>query len=327
MSTESPASQVDRIPVIDFSPYMEGSETGKTLVSSQIRDAAERIGFFYISNPPVKQETRDAAFEATRSFFSMPLEEKLKIKINSSHRGYLPIGNSSYDAKLKPNVNESFLVGLDLPADDPDVMAQTPLHGPNQWLPSMMLHKHAYETYFNEMRTFGEHLLKAAAKALQLDESFFVNAYTKPMPFIRAVHYPSQAVDRAENEFGSATHTDNGCLTLLSQDDIGGLQVQRRDGGWIDAPPIANTYVINIGDMLMRWTNDKWVSTPHRVINVSGKDRYSIPFFYNPSYHTQVACIPSCLDASGTAKYEPVTWGEYFTAKFNRTYAYRKQAA
>lgn len=312
------------IPIIDFGPFLAGSAKGKRAVAAEIGRAAEKIGFFYIAQPPVPPEIVSAALDAVSELFALPLEDKLKVKINEAHRGYLPIGGSSYDDKLKPNVNESFLIGLDLQDDDPDVRAGTPMHGANQWPADFSPQRRALDVYFRAMMAFGDQLLRACALALDLPENHFASAYVKPMPFIRCVHYPSQTTGRPDNEFGSATHTDNGMLTLLVQDEVGGLQVQRRDGTWIDAVPVPNTYVINIGDMLMRWTNDKWISTPHRVINISGRDRYSIPFFYNPAFATPVECIPSCLPAGQTAKYPPITWGEYFTAKFAKTYAYRK---
>lgn len=315
------------IPVIDFAPFLEGSDSGKQKVATAIREAAERIGFFYVRNAPVQSASVRDAFAATRDFFALPHAQKMEVAINRSHRGFMPIGNGTYGPDVKPNLNESFLMGLDLPANDPDVIAGTPMHGANQWLSCMAHQKRAYHAYFDELMGFGRLLLRASARALSLPETFFEQAYAKPMPFIRAVYYPTQRADRDANEFGSARHTDNGCLTLLAQDDTGGLQVQRRDGSWIDAPPIADTFVINIGDMLMRWTNDRWVSTPHRVVNISGQNRYSMPFFFNPSFDTRVECIDSCLRPGEQPRYEPITWGEYFTAKFDKVYAYRKKAA
>jgi isopenicillin N synthase-like dioxygenase len=274
----------------------------------------------------VPQPVVDAAFAAGRRFFDLPAEAKLAVKVNKAHRGYIPFNNAVYSDDLKPNLNESFLLGLDLPADDPDVRAGVPMHGPNQWPPAMPELRPALETYFTALGELGALTLRAFALALDLDEHYFEARFAKPMPFIRLLHYPPQIGPRAENEFGAAAHTDYGFVTILAQDDVGGLQVKRRGGGWIEATSLPGTFVVNIADMLMRWTNDRWVSTPHRVINASGRERYSLPFFFDPTYHTLVTCLESCQGPGNPAKYAPITWGDYLTQRFDQTYAYRKEA-
>ena len=129
------------------------------------------------------------------------------------------------------------------------------------------------------------------------------------------------------DQFGAAPHTDWGCMTVLWQDAVGGLQVKNRAGAWIDAPYIDGTFVINIGDMLARWSNDLFVSTPHRVVNASGRERYSIPMFYDPDFDTVVECLPNCSSAANPPKYPRTIAGEYITAKYDDAYAYRKTAA
>jgi isopenicillin N synthase-like dioxygenase len=316
---------IDRIPVVDLAPFRAGTRAGKQQVAKDIREAAEGLGFLYYKNHGVPADVVETAFAVGRRFFDLPLEAKLAVKVNKAHRGYIPFNNAVYSAELKPNLNESFLMGLDLPADDPDVLAGVPMHGPNQWPAALPELRPALEGYFDALGALGQITLRAFALALDLDEDYFVPRFTKPMPFIRLLHYPPQIGPRAENEFGAAAHTDYGFVTILAQDDVGGLQVKRRDGGWIEAPPVAGTFVVNIADMLMRWTNDRWVSTPHRVINASGRERYSLPFFFDPTYHTLVSCLDSCQGPDQAAKYPPITWGDYLTRRFDQTYAYRKE--
>ena len=326
MRAERTATEsIDRIPVVDLAPFRAGTAAGKHQVAREIRDAAESLGFLYFKNHGVPAEVVDTAFATGRRFFDLPTEAKLAVKVNASHRGYIPFNNAVYSSELKPNLNESFLMGLDLPADDPDVAAGVPMHGSNQWPPAMPELRPALEAYFDALGTLGQLTLRAFALALDLDEHFFEPRFAKPMPFIRLLHYPPQIGTRPDNEFGAAAHTDYGFVTILAQDDVGGLQVKRRDGGWIEAPPIAGTFVVNIADMLMRWTNDRWVSTPHRVINASGRERYSLPFFYDPTYHTMVSCLESCQGPDNPPKYPPITWGDYLTWRFDQTYAYRKE--
>jgi isopenicillin N synthase-like dioxygenase len=327
MRARATASEsIDRIPVIDLAPFRAGTAAGKQQVAKDIRDAAEGLGFLYFKNHGVPAEIVEAAFATGRRFFDLPVEAKLEVKVNKAHRGYIPFKNAVYSEDLKPNLNESFLMGLDLPADDPDVRAGVPMHGPNQWPSALPGLRPALEAYFNALGELGQLTLRAFALALDLDEHFFEARFTKPMPFIRLLHYPPQIGPRPDNEFGAAAHTDYGFVTILAQDDVGGLQVKRRGGGWIDATSLPGTFVVNIADMLMRWTNDRWVSTPHRVINASGRERYSLPFFYDPTYHTLVSCLESCQGPGHPAKYPPITWGDYLTQRFDQTYAYRKEA-
>ncbi len=317
-------SVTEQIPIVDVAPFRCGTRAGKDLVARAIRSAAEDNGFLYIKNHGVPQEAIDAAFAASKRFFTLPEADKLAIKINKWHRGYLPFNNAVTAEGVKPNLSESFLVGGYLPPDDPDVLADVPMHGPNQWPAAMPEIRPVLEAYIEHLTDLGLLVLRAFAVALELPEDFFSQHYRKPMRFIRLLHYPPQSPQRADNEFGAAPHTDYGCLTILAQDEVGGLQVKRRGGGWIDAPSIPGTFVVNIADMLMRWTNDKWVSTPHRVINISGRERYSLPFFFDPTYDTLVSCIESCRRPGEPAKYPPITWGEYLKQRFDSTYAYRK---
>jgi len=140
----------------------------------------------------------------------------------------------------------------------------------------------------------------------------------------RLIHYPPQHENPSDGQFGAAAHTDYGTITVLWQDDVGGLQVRNRDGDWIDAPPIEGTFVINIGDMLERWSNNLFVSTPHRVVNASGRERYSIPVFYDPDYDVTVECLPNCSSNDNPQRHDPINAGEYITARYDGSYAYRQ---
>ena len=315
------------VPVVDFAPFLSGSADGKEKVGAAIRAAAESVGFMYLSGHGVPRSRIDAVFQASQRFFAQGEAEKLSVKVNSAHRGYIPMSNSTLKGASKPSLNESYLAGVDLGPEDDDVRAGTPLHGPNQWPAALPGFRETVESYQESMAGLGHHILRAFAVALRLEESFFLPSFSKPMPFVRLLHYPPQPPDRSGDEFGIAPHTDYGFVTILAQDDVGGLQVRRRDGGWIDVPALPDTFVVNIGDMLMQWTNDRWVSNPHRVINLSGRERFSVPFFFDPTYHAQVECLSTCRSPENPARYGRVTWGEYLKQKFDAAYAYRKEAA
>ncbi len=318
--------RVDQIPVIDFGPFRAGSAAGKRRVADAIRDAAESIGFFYIRNHGLSQQAIDDAFAASRKFFDLPLEARLEIKINRFHRGYVPLDDVRYREEYAPNHNESLFVGLPLADDDAAVTAPGSMHGTNQWPTAMPELRPVLESYHAQVSALGQELLRACALALDLDEGFFRRYYTRPATFVRAIRYPAQSAPRPENKYGAGPHSDYGCVTILAQDDAGGLQVKSRTGGgWIDAKSLPGTLVVNIGDMLMRWTNDRWVSTVHRVINESGRFRYSIAAFIDPDHDTLVKCLDSCQGPGRPAKYPPITQGEYLKQLYDKTYAYRKK--
>lgn len=315
---------VEQVPIVDFAPFLAGAASGRLAVAAAIRQAAESVGFLYLSGHGVDPAVIDAAFAASRRFFELPLQDRLKVSVNSAHRGFIQMSNATVAGGTKPSMNESFLAGLDLGPLDPDVIAKTPLHGPNQWPEGLDGFREAIEAYQAAMWRLGHHVLRAFALALEIDEEFFVPYFVRPMPFVRLLHYPSQSLDRADDEFGISPHTDYGFVTFLAQDAVGGLQVKRRDGGWIDVTAVPDTFVVNIGDMLMRWTNDRWISNQHRVINTTGCERYSVPYFFDPAYHVRVECISTCKGPGHPAKYDPITWGEYLKQKFDASYAYRK---
>jgi isopenicillin N synthase-like dioxygenase len=175
------------------------------------------------------------------------------------------------------------------------------------------------------MQALAQTLLRAMTLALDIDRDFFDSRFHEPISVLRMIHYPPRHTASSADQQGAGAHTDYGCITLLYQDDAGGLQVRHRDGQWIDAPPIAGSFVVNIGDMLARWSNDRYTSTPHRVISPLGVDRYSMPFFAEPHPDTEISCLPNCSDAANPPKYPSVTSAEYLLSRFADTYAYRRE--
>ncbi len=297
------------IPVIDIAPLATGATRA---VGLQMLEAAEATGFFYIAGHGVAQALIDEVFAVSARFFAAPQAQKDRLAVNPWHRGFIRAGEAKMYATSRPDLKESFIWGLDTAPDD----FGTP---PNQWpdfLPEM---RPLLIRYFTEVNEIGWRLLRAFAAALDLPDDVFVRSIAHPTSRGSLIFYPPQPPDLEQDQFGVAPHTDWGCLTLLYQDQTGGLEVRGTEG-WVSATPIAGTYVVNVGDLLARWTNDRFRSTPHRVVNRSGRQRLSCAVFVDPDRDTLIAPVV------GVPKYEPVTCGGYVQSRFDAAFAYRQKA-
>ncbi len=315
------------IPVIDISPLYGDDLAGARAVAADIRRASVEAGFFYIRGHHMPPDLMRATLMASKFFFARPDAEKRAIQVNGAHRGYVPFAQTTLGRQYKADLKESFNFAFPFAADDPDVVAGKPLIGVNQWPQGEEVWRSVLEDYYRTLFEVGQRVLEGFALALDAPRTYFRDLYKRPLVRTRLLHYPPQPEGSGEDQFGAAPHTDWGCMTLLWQDQVGGLQVGNRAGQWIDAPYIEGTFVVNIGDMLERWSNDLFVSTPHRVVNASGRERYSIPMFYDPDFDTAVECLPNCSGPGNPPKYPRTVAGEYITAKYDEAYAYRKKAA
>ena len=313
------------LPIIDIAPLYASDPSGWPAVAQQIDHACRTSGFFYISGHPISPARIAALQAAAVDFFARPEAEKRRIDISQSrhHRGYGAIASEQLDPERPSDLKETFDMGLHLSAEHPEVLAGKPLRGPNRH-PEIAGWQALLEQHYLDMHELAKTLLRAMAMALDLPREFFDQCFEQPLSVLRLIHYPPRQTASSAEQQGAGAHTDYGCVTLLYQDLSGGLQVQNRAGQWIDAPPLANTFVVNIGDLLARWSNDRYTSTPHRVISPLGVDRYSMPFFAEPHPDTAIACLPGCLTAGETAKYPPIRCADYLLARFADTYAYRR---
>ena len=317
------AASPEEVPVLDLAPLTAGGDISD--LARQLDDACRNTGFFYIRNHGVSDQVLNAVFGATRRYFALPEEARRDHVIDPVfRRGWMPQGINQHPG-YQPDLKESYEVGVDLPLDDPDVAAGLPLHGPNRWPEEMPWLREAAEAYFAQTKALGDRMLTLIATALGLEADHFLRHTRKPMVQMRMFHYPPQPPMSPEDVFGVAPHTDYGMITLLAQDPIGGLELQKRDGEWIAAPYIDGTLVVNIGDLFQRWTNDRYVSNPHRVVNRTGKERYSIPMFYNLDYHAPVECLPSCCDADNPPRHDPISSGDYLLSRFKTVQKYRSE--
>jgi isopenicillin N synthase-like dioxygenase len=316
------------IPLIDLGGCLDADAPAARASADRLFHALASTGFAYIGGHAVEPAVRAGAFDASREFHACSDEQKQSLAINAFHRGYMgmatsTIVTSSVARVTRPNLSESLMLMHELPADDPDLLAGKPLQGPNQWPDFVADFRPRIERYIAQVDRLARHVVRLVAMSLGLPARALDHHFDKPTTFLRLLHYPPQPLE-ADGQIGSAPHTDYGIITLLAQDDSGGLQVRPRGGDWIDAPPIADAFVLNVADMLARWSNDRLVSTPHRVINRSGGDRYSLPYFFDAGMDSLIECLPTCTDADHPPRYAPVRYGDYLMERLDKNYAYRK---
>ena len=314
----------DKIPVIDVSELYGSDEKAVLAVGSRMREASETIGFFYVANHGVSQSVIDRAFVESRVLFARPAEEKARIKVNELHRGFIGAGGAKMVGEKRPDLKESFVWGLELGEDDPDVRSEKPLMGANQWPDDLPAFRPAIYGYYEAALSCGRQLLKGLATSLGRPSDFFATSFAKPLARGGTIYYPPQPPDMGVEQFGVAPHTDYGGLTILAQDQVGGLQVLSRDGEWLTANPVPGALVINVGDLMARWTNDRFYSNSHRVVNSSGRERQSIAVFFDPHFDT-VIDPRDLLDDPTQSKYPPVTCGEYILDRFGKVFQYRQK--
>jgi len=313
----SGATSFTSVPIVDISGLRSQDPAERERVAAELGKAAAEVGFFYVSGAGIEDTVFERMLAATKEFFALPLEEKMRyyIGLSKCHRGYVPRGEEGL-ATGTPEMKEAFDTALDLPADDPDYLAGNPMLGPNTW-PDLPGFADAVTAYYQAILDVGDRLLWAFAVALGEEPDTFSRHATKTPSQLRLIHYPYNP--DAEDAEGIGAHTDYECFTLLKP-TAPGLEVMNGAGEWIDVPPIPGTYVVNIGDMLELWTNGAYVATSHRVRKVK-EERYSFPLFFNVDYHTEVKPLPQF--ASRDVKQRPtLRAGEHLFAQTAQTFAY-----
>jgi isopenicillin N synthase-like dioxygenase len=301
------------IPILDLAP-LRGDDWHH--LAQEFRDAYATTGFAYVINHGVDEALVDQVFAASRAFHALPLAEKMTVSLNDLHRGYIAINTSTdVNSKLadvkKPNQSASFM----MMHEDEIAREDVYLSGPNQW-PALPGFRQALETYNYAMNGLGEKLMQLALLACEVQDTSTLAGFQPATTWLRLLHYPPMPAQSHDDLYGSAPHTDFGCLTILAQDGVGGLQVQTPAGQWIDAPKINGSFVVNVGDMLHRMSNGLLRSTPHRVINRSGQERYSCPFFYDP--HVDFDVRP--LTPAQTPLFPPSNFGEFLRQELGASY-------
>ena len=317
------------IPTISLQAFVDGDAQTRAELAAEVDDICRTIGFLVVRDHGLADETLAAAWRTAREFFDLPLKEKVRscAPTPGSPRGYFPLESEtlakSMDNDTPPDIKESFSccplrspTQVDAPADELDFF-----YGENIWPAEPREFRAAWEDYYRGMEVLGRQVMQLFARALDLDEDYFETAHTHHLGAMRALNYPATDRPPLPGQCAAGEHADYGSVTILRPDpEVAGLEIRMPDDSWLAAPQVADAFIVNIGDMLACWTNDRWVSTRHRVTPLpQGARRQSIAYFMNPNYDAEIRCIPTCLARGEQPAYAPVMAGRYLMNKFLAT--------
>ncbi|THC90093.1 hypothetical protein EYZ11_010457 [Aspergillus tanneri] len=318
-------------PIIDFGAFYTNDPLKKSDLVNQVRQACQDHGFFQIVNHGIPVDILEAIFQQTCDLFSLPLDVKERYNIGTNNRGYEHLRAQNFEKRGPGDLKEGFFIGKDIPPDHPSVLAGKFSQGPNKYPQEIRdpdLFRSVVDRYHAIMSDLARGILKVLAQTLGLPETWFDGFCHEPVATLRLLWYPAQEVTASSHERGIGAHTNFGAVTILLQDNNGGLQVWDRESSeWADVVPMPGALVVNLRNMMMRWTNDRYLSNLHRVINRSGRVRYSVPFFFSGNPDFIVECIPSCYDEINKAKYPPITVQEWMRGRYADTYGRSQEKA
>lgn len=314
-----------RIPVIDLGPYLAGEKGALERTAQQLGEASETIGFYFITNHGVAQKLVDRVFAEAWRFHHLPLERKLEVRALDQPIGYLPVGGQTqraerYGARAKhPDRSASYYIREEYAADHPDRAAKKPWVFDNRWPADLPGFRETLLDYFHTMTALMQKLLPLQSVALGLGSDYLPRheAFQPMNPTLRLIHYPPRLPEN-DGQYGIGPHTDFGYCTILAQAQKPGLEILTRSGEWIKAPAYDGYFLVNNADMMMRWSNDRFRSAPHRVYNLDGDERISIPFFVSTRWDVKLDCLPSCQGPDNPPRYPPQSRAEY-QAELHRT--------
>ena len=320
------ASAVAQLPIIDLGPYRQGEDGALAALAAEIEDACTRTGFFYISNHGVPDDLIADAFVQSKRFHGLPLALKQSLALDQNNIGYMAMNtsmqsHSTVHKATTPNQNESFFVTHDRGPDHPDVIAKRPLRGHNHWPDEAVLpgFRAGVMAYFGALHELGQALVPAFAQALGMPADYLDEDFAdENNATLRMLHYPP--TEQVDNNFGTAPHTDNSFMTILARKEVPGLAIRLPSGEWLPPPLVPGTFLVNIGNMIRRMSNDRFLSTPHGVIVDGEAARYSIAYFHSPNPYATIRVLPSAVDADHPPKYEPRLYAdlmrEFYAANY-----------
>ncbi len=310
--TERSPAATDLIPVLDLQSLTDGDPAAPGALGPALRAALEEVGFFFVVNHGVPWDLVERIYDQARRLHAEDPERLAAIAMDGEHGGYLKFaGGTSYASEIAgevrtPNLNAAFFAH------------RNGYRLANRW-PDLDGFRDTVETYIDAAAALGQRLLPVLAASLDLPHDFFAEHFDEPSCTLRLSHYP--VLEYGEHDWGLAPHTDSSIMTMLPANDVPGLEIRPAGYDWIEPPALAESYLINSGDMLKRWTNNRFLSTAHRARNNSTVDRYAIPFFFGARDDAVVAAVPTCVDIDHPPEHEPITYGDYQRWFLNRNYA------
>jgi len=313
------------IPVIDVSDTLAGRAGALARAARQVQDALTQIGFFVLTGHDVPPDLIARTFAEARRFHRLPMPAKLALKLNEHINGYMVMGRyavrtSEINDNDKGDLNEAFFIKRERPPGDPLRRSGRRFVGPNQWPDEALLPGFRANVleYAEVMDGFTRRFLPVVAAALDLPPDWFDDAFTDSQFTFRLSHYPPVAAE--PNQFGIAPHSDSNFMTFLAQTEVPGLQIRLPNSDWADVPYVPNSFAVNSGDMLHRWSNGRLLSTPHRALPPIGRDRYAIPFFLGPRFDQRIECLPSCTGPGNPPRWDPITYADWQAYWYDANY-------
>lgn len=323
LSSEPHQERVAEIPIIDLGPYLRCEPGALSHTSRQLRKALETVGFFIIINHGIPASLIAQTFEEARRFHDQSMETKIALRMNEHNNGYMAMGRyavwtSDVNDNSQPDLNEAFFLRRERGANDPLLQSGRLYVGPNRWPENLPGFQEHILQYTDAMDELSQLFMPICASALDLPSDYFHTAFAESQFTFRLSHYPP--VEAKTNQFGIAPHTDANFLTFLAQTGVPGLQIRMPDGAWREVPYVPNSFAVNSGDMMYRWTNGRFKSTPHRALPPIGQHRYAIPFFLGPHIDTMIDCLPTCQGADRPPRFKPMTYDAYLQWWYKSNY-------
>jgi isopenicillin N synthase-like dioxygenase len=319
------------VPVIDITPFFGIDESARRRVAEEVNSACTNIGFLIVTGHRVPAALIDEMRSVSRQFFDLPTDEKLRQRMPADrYRGYIALGNealaNSLDEQTPPDLKESFSIGPMVAVSDEYHRSAKPgnFFAANMWPGQPVAFRPVWERYYGEMESLSATLMRIFAVGLGMEEKFFDDKINHHISNFSVIHYPEQPKPPLPGQLRAGAHTDYGSLTIVKPDNApGGLQVMTKEGTWMDVPNLEDGFVVNLGDLMAEWTNDRWVSTMHRVVNpprgnALGSRRLSMTFFHQPNYDAVIECLPTCCSTERPAQYGTTTSGEHVWMKINK---------